>query len=445
MKLSSFFLFVATGLILCTSLSAQQYHDAAAFGLKGNVKECKAISARDGSDEDPHGFFSLSFSKDGELESIKKNPSDRGRISDIVRSNGLLMGFKYVIKDSSSGQLFDIRFRYKGSKLTGFYTLITHGLIDAHGDFDLSYFDQGYQVHYFPEAGKDSFKEEFLAVTGIIFKDRFTALIEEGFKQGGNFIPKLKSVAEELWKWDLDDILLGGYGPNSITTDYIIDTRDSHGNYTLLTDDDGKFIKRFITYWDDEPATAKTTKATPKPAAAPAPKPAITEKTHGLRPATPKELSVEDLITRPFGVLSRNSSKLSMEQILYDLSDYGWNYKINDVTNSIDLTATSGYDMTFQGMVPESVSADFVSNKLCFLSYTFHPSNRKEATKFQKKVIALLKAEGVELPSKPSFGRTRWSSIYNKSLIGIGEPSGPDPLVTIILCVSYVQDGKWIE
>ena len=286
MKLTSFFLFVATGLILCTSLSAQQYHDAAAFGLKGNVKECKVVYAIDGSNaEDPHGFCSLSFSKDGKLEAIEKmsHPDCERRISDIVRSNGLLMGFKSEY-ESSYGFIYDydFRFHYNGNELIGFHTRYSFGQKVAHGPGI-----KGYNVYSFLGSGKDSFKQESFDFKRVSFSDRFEAMIEEGFEQGGNFIPKLESVAEEIW-----DIY---YDRDYSQTKYIIKTRDSNGNYTVLTDEEnGKSIKRIITYWDDEPASNYS----------------ITSTAPGIQLSTSKELTLKDLISKPLGVIENPSKSL---------------------------------------------------------------------------------------------------------------------------------------
>ncbi len=88
MKQLSFFLFVTTGLIPCISLSAQQYHDALAFGLKGNVKECKVLDAEGGSERfDPLGCYSLSFSRDGKLTAWNDH---KDNFFDVVRSGGHL-------------------------------------------------------------------------------------------------------------------------------------------------------------------------------------------------------------------------------------------------------------------------------------------------------------------------------------------------------------------
>jgi hypothetical protein len=105
MKLTSFFLFVATGLILCATLHAQQYHDAAAFGLKGNVKECKVVDAKDGSASyDPHLFSTVSFTREGKLVSWfedSRNARDLVLcITDVIRDKNQ-QPLLFELKESS--------------------------------------------------------------------------------------------------------------------------------------------------------------------------------------------------------------------------------------------------------------------------------------------------------------------------------------------------------
>lgn len=62
-------LIAVTGLFSSLSLSAQKYHDAATFGLKGNVKEVKVIHQKTGNiSSDIYDFSELSFGRDGRLE-----------------------------------------------------------------------------------------------------------------------------------------------------------------------------------------------------------------------------------------------------------------------------------------------------------------------------------------------------------------------------------------
>ncbi len=451
MKQLSFFLFVATGLILCISLSAQQYHDAAAFGLKGHVKECKVVYAESGSaTEDPHGFASLSFSKEGKLEDIiiEAYQSEYTRkITNIERSEGMLTGFNQTFAVSLGGDMYVddylLNFHYKGGRLIGLYVDNEHGRIDKSGN--LGYYSIVYQVYTFAESGKDSFNRGFFAVADIVPTGEFMALIEDGFDKGEDLLPKLETYAVES-----DDLDYGQY--NSLSTKYIIKERDSHGNYTILTDEDGESIKRIITYWDDEPASARISQSTSKPSAAPTPKPAITEKTPGLRPATPKELSVQDLITRPFGVLSQNSKKLPREQILFDLSDYGWKAVIDDVTGSVKVTKDGGYDMPFLGVVPSHAVASFSTGGkelTGFLSTFYFKNNPKEAQRFANILMEHLRSEGVDLPN-PKKNAKKVSVRHGDSKVEVLLPNGKDYFGLVVHYQGLIKtDGKeefgWFE
>ena len=261
----------------------------------------------------------------------------------------------------------------------------------------------------------------------IVPTGELMALIEDGFDKGEDLLPKLETYAVES-----DDLDYGQY--NSLSTDYIIKERDSHGNYTIFANEDGESIKRIITYWDDEP------------------KPAITEKTPGLRPATPKELSVQDLITRPFGVLSQNSKKLPREQILFDLSDYGWKAVIDDVTGSVKVTKDGGYDMTFLGVVPSHAVASFSTGGkelTGFLSTFYFKNNPKEAQRFANKLMEHLRSEGVDLPN-PKKNAKKVSVRHGDSKVEVLLPNGKDYFGLVVHYQGLIKtDGKeefgWFE
>ena len=109
----------AAGLFSCLALPAQQYHDAAAFGLKGHVKECRVFNTGDGSETyDVHDFSYLAFTKEGKLDQWIPTPIDKtNRVRHITgtdRSDGRLNGI--VFSDEE-----EYRFRYKGDDLIGFY------------------------------------------------------------------------------------------------------------------------------------------------------------------------------------------------------------------------------------------------------------------------------------------------------------------------------------
>ena len=168
-------------------------------------------------------------------------------------------------------------------------------------------------------------------------------MIEEGFEQGGNFIPKLKSVAEEIW-----DIY---YDRDYSQTKYIIKTRDSHGNYTLLTDEEnGKSIKRIITYWDDEPASNYS----------------ITSTAPGIKLSTSKELTLKDLISKPLGVIENPSKSLwgiDPEKVI----EYTQENKEWKCTESYGIySIKEGFNWTFKGY-----SLDVDVRKYKYVNYSY--------------------------------------------------------------------------
>jgi hypothetical protein len=421
MKLTSSFLFVATGLILCTSLSAQQYHDAAAFGLKGNVKECKVVKNEDGSSTawDPHNFSKLSFTKDGRLEFWAEdsyNNDNRVKyISDYVRSNGLLTGFKYSVTSDDSRTYV---FYYKEGQLFGY------DCVYCEDDSVFGYIEDT-SVSAFFFTGSDSFTNKFFGIGNN--SKQVDKIIEDGFKKGVDFFPNLKTYYEE------DGFLSFFYTSRSFATDYVIKERDSHGNYTILTTNNSSdSIRRIITYWDDEP------------------KPAITEKTPGLRLATPKELSILDLITRPFGVLSQNSRKLSRKQLLYDLSDYGWVDKDKE-TLKINLRARDGYDMVILGKVPNWAYSEFDYNyddhdydteKTALTSFGYHFifDKRRESMEFVRRLLSLLEGEGINMKENRKY--KYYEGKYGKSIVFLSPT--PEGVYLRIRYKTY-SPSDWIE
>ncbi len=421
MKLTSSFLFVATGLILCTSLSAQQYHDAAAFGLKGHVKECKVVKNEDGSSTawDPHNFSKLSFTKDGRLEFWAEdsyNNDNRVKyISDYVRSNGLLTGFNYSVTSDDSRTY---GFYYKEGQLFGY------DCVYCEDDSVFGYIEDT-SVSAFFFTGSDSFTNKFFGIGNN--SKQVDKIIEDGFKKGVDFFPNLKTYYEE------DGFLSFFYTSRSFATDYVIKERDSHGNYTILTTNNSSdSIRRIITYWDDEP------------------KPAITEKTPGLRPATPKELSILDLITRPFGVLSQNSRKLSRKQLLYDLSDYGWVDKDKE-TLKINLRARDGYDMVILGKVPNWAYSEFDYNyddhdydteKTALTSFGYHFifDKRRESMEFVRRLLSLLEGEGINMKENRKY--KYYEGKYGKSIVFLSPT--PEGVYLRIRYKTY-SPSDWIE
>ena len=450
MKLTLSFLFVATGLILCTSLSAQQYHDAVAFGLKGNVKECKVLQENGTYSSGPYEYSKISFDTDGKLEywmlDFGLDKKDRmAHLSDITRSNGYLTGFNYSLTPDDSKKY---RFHYKDGKLICSYILYT--------EFDDIFGYLGDTTgNLFNEINDDSFVCVYFSVGAV--NNAVTTLIEEQYNTGDDLITSLEFCADGLMT-----------SFKSFQTTYKILEKDARGNYTKLLNTETKnVIYQNITYWDDEPASAKPATANPVQA----PKPVVTEtapekadvaknvevtKTvEDFRAATPKELSASDILTRPFGVLPTERWRCSMDQILSDLSRYGWKTKIDNefsfsYTIELDnILDKSGYDLSVLGVVPFSVTARFREGgkELSSMSYSLSSKNHKEAREFCDRLISYLRSAGVDFP-EPSKHASEVSAKYGKSIVRIKFP-GKGSTVTF-LDIDYwsyywSSDGQWVS
>ena len=615
MKLTSSFLFVAAGLILCATLHAQQYHDAAAFGLKGNVKECKVVDAADGSAaSDDHHFSFLGFTSDGKLDRWSDSYLDINRVSylsEIDRSGGRLDGFLY-------DDCEDYRFHYSGGTLTGYSNSCLDYFIDI---------IEFTEVCTFHDDGKDSFSVKSFMVE--YSSTELDSVIKKGFNSGKDIFPILAAYC--------DSHSLDKY--QAYIKRYIIRERDSHGNYTLLYNTkSGKSFKRIITYWDDEPTSAKPTQAPKSPVTETTPKKTVTtsnttgikavdlglpsgvkwadrnigassqkdygnyyawgettpkttytwdnyvfgkegrlkkyndtdnklvldpgddvvsvelgsswrmpteeemnelkanctwnltsvngvkgfelqskingnsiflpaggyyngnqailkggsgyywtstldeslpdssehlnfddfsgkqyvflkdryfgmlirpvsaetkvaepsqapkaeeapakEAPSGFRSATPKELSFHDILNRPFGVLPTDRWRCSMDQILSELSRYGWKTITDKKISSsytIKLDNKSGYDLSILGVIPFSVMAWFSDSgkELSSMWYSLSLKNHKETLRFCDRLISSLRSEGVNLP-EPTKYATEVSAKYGKSIVRVKFPS----------------------
>ena len=382
----------------------------------------------------------MSFTKDGRLEFWAEdsyNNDNRVRyISDYVRSNGLLTGFKYSVTSDDSRTY---GFYYKEGQLFGYDCVYWE-------DDSIFGFLEDTSVSAFFFTGSDSFTNKFFGIGNNSIQ--VAKIIEDGFKKGVDFFPNLKAYYEE------DGFLSFFYTSRSFATDYVIKERDSHGNYTILTSEQSsESIRRIITYWDDEPASAKPTQPVAKPATETAPKKAevtkpVVSKTPGLRPATPKELIVMDLLTRPFGVLSKDSRGLSKEQIMFDLSDYGWKPVLLFEGSQLTMNETSGYDMSFLGRIPERAFAQFTKdNQLWCFTVIFEFDNMKEAERFANQLISSLNSEGIAVPdyNNHNNGHTR-KFRYNNSFVYITLPDNMTSYRNkVTVHVSYIESGSWIE
>ncbi|MBO5634791.1 MAG: hypothetical protein J5907_05190 [Bacteroidales bacterium] len=281
-------LLAATGLFSSLFLSAQQYRDAAAFGLKGNVKECKVISLKSGNSvEDPHLFSLVSFTREGRLSvwTSKSNDPKYDEFFDPVHSDGLLTSIKCK---GVTKTVTEYRFRYHDGILKGFYTLEDGGYDYFFGE--LRFTDVN---HYWTQGKSDYFIYQKFHYKTI--GDELNSYIEEEFKKGEDVTFSLE-----------------GYEGGKVThlSECTIREKDSHGNYVLF----GMYniggsvttIKRIITYWDDEPASDEPTSAKPVQASSYS----ITSTAPGIKLSTSKELTLKDLISKPLGVIENPSKSL---------------------------------------------------------------------------------------------------------------------------------------
>ncbi len=323
MKQLSFFLFVATGLILCATLHAQQYHDAVAFGLKGNVKECTVLQENGTYSSGPYEYSKISFDTDGKLEywmlDFGLDKKDRmAHLSDITRSNGYLTGFNYSLTPDDSKKY---RFHYKDGKLICSYILYT--------EFDDIFGYLGYTTgNLFNEINDDSFVCVYFSVGAV--NNAVTTLIEEQYNTGDDLITSLEFCADGLMT-----------SFKSFQTTYKILEKDARGNYTkLLNTETQNVIYHNITYWDDEPATAKPVQASSY---------SITSTAPGIKLSTSRELTLKDLIAKPLGVIENPSKSLwgiDPEKVIeYIQGNKEWKCTESYGTYSI----REGFNRTFKG------------------------------------------------------------------------------------------------
>ncbi|MBR0223641.1 MAG: hypothetical protein IJL93_05125 [Bacteroidales bacterium] len=442
MKRSSFCLCVAIGLLTGTFLSAQEYRDAAAFGLKGKVKECSVRQENGSIGFSPYDYSKLSFDEDGKLEHWSIDFGlDRGNrvrhLSDFTRPGGILTGFTYSLTPEDSNKY---HFRYRNDKLLFRYRL--------YSEFDsiFGYIDST-EGYLFTKVDGDTFVRVFFSID--VVNDHVTSLIEKNYTNSVDLLTALDLYAESTMS-SLD----------TSRTTYKVLEKDAHGNFTKLIDtEDGRVTYQTITYWDapapstpssaaapavttTPPATAKPSEPAEKPQA---PKPA--EETADFRAAAPKDLSFEDIVTRPFGVLPTDRRRCSRKQILSDLSKYGW--KVTDRYGSFKVDKAGGYDLAILGEIPYDAGASFFGGddqpgELYGFYYTFLFKTSKQAKQFTEKMISYLRSEGVEIPD-PSKYSDEVSAMHGSSKIELTLPQKRSTYVFLYVYYwgGHYKDGKW--
>lgn len=431
MKRSSFCLCVAIGLLTGTFLSAQEYRDAAAFGLKGKVKECTVQQENGFETFLPYDYSKLSFDENGKLEFWKVNfaveTGDRvPYLSDFTRPGGFLTGFKYSVTPEDSKEY---RFRYMNGRLICRYRL--------YSEFDsiFGYIDDT-KGCLFTQVDKDSFACVFFSIDAV--GDALSSLIEKNYTNSVDLLTALDLYAESTMS-SLD----------TSRTTYKVLEKDAHGNFTKILDTEtGEVTCLMITYWDAPaaPATPPAPATPSEPAVKPqAPKPA--EETADFRAAAPKDLSFEDIVTRPFGVLPTDRRRCSRKQILSDLSKYGW--KVTDRYGGFMVDKAGGYDLAILGEIPYDAGASFFGGddhpgELYGFYYTFLFKTSKQAKQFTEKMISYLRSEGVEIPD-PSNYSDEVSAMHGSSKIELKLPQKRSTYVSLYVYYwgGHYKDGKW--
>ena len=400
------------------SAVVQQYHDAESFGLKGHVRKCEVVDEQDGSDAtDPFCFKELGFVNDGRLSWWNYDGWEVSQsiFKDIVRTpQGSLDCFSYPTTYLS----INYRFFYKGGK--------PYGLSISKFEED-SFLGALYgpeletTIVIWSDTGKDSF-----CVKKIVIKDRskeIDKIIEKEFSKGGDILGGILRLIPDKNRFS-----------SFPDENYIIKEKDSHGNPTAFTrKEDGRTIRRTITYWDDKPSSSTTTQVTPKPSATP----------------VSKELSFEDIVTRPFGVLPKDRKKSTMEQILSDLANYDWKIVADNKYHSIELQKAGGYDMTILGEIPHAARANFFGVKgneteLYGFSYSFIFKNHKQASQFAERLLSFLRAEGVELPDTIKYSN-EVSAKYGNTLVTVKAPEKGQSYMSLNIDYwgGYWSNGEW--
>ena len=172
-------------------------------------------------------------------------------------------------------------------------------------------------------------------------------------------------------------------------------------------------------------------------------------KSTGYRESTPKELSFDDIVTRPFGVLPKDRKKSTMEQILSDLANYDWKIVTDNKLHSIELQKAGGYDMTILGEIPHSARSHFFGVKgneteLYSFSYAFIFKNHKQASQFAERLLSFLRAEGVELPDTSKYSN-EVSAKYGNTLIEVKTPEKGQSYMSLNIGYwgGYWSNGEW--
>ena len=385
---------VVFGLFSNQALFAQQYHDAAAFGLKGNVKEVKVIHQKTGDlSLDIYGFSELSFGRDGRLERWNYLGGDY-IIPDDGREGTLLVHGHHPSENASA----DIYFLYdrenSGNQVYGIYE-IRHFKYDFLEELLYGVEDEeAYSVSVYSETA-DRILEDRIDFSIPPTHDA-KKLIKEDLEEGGKLLG-MELIRDDLSYYASEE---GFKEHKSKLVEYKISAWDSHGNYTVLEGKDNQAysIKRVITYWDEDPVKNNPSSAETHSVTAHEKKEEVTTNLggqplgngvqDGLRAATPKELSVIDLITRPFGVLSVNSRKLPYDTVRSQLEGYGWvqDNRKDYISSSISTYSKDGYDMRYLGVVPQYAYAGFSKNQeydiLYFFSYEFFFNKAKKTQQF---------------------------------------------------------------
>ena len=329
-SLSLSLLLISVGLFFSLALSAQQYHDAATFGLKGNVKEVKVIHQKTGDlSRDIHGFSELSFGRDGRLERWNHLGEDF-IIPDDGREGTLLVHGHHPSEDASADVYFLYDRENSGNQAYGYYEIghIRFDYLDwlLYGIED----EDAYRVSVLFETADEVLEDriDFSIPPKYDAKD----LIKDALEDGGKILG-MDLIRDNLSYYISEE---GFEEYKSKLEEYKISARDSHGNYTVLDGKDNQAysIKRVITYWDESPEGPKQNSSSSKSSSSTASKSTSTTPKANDTPSTVvpkppqkkvvKYITTENIVDNPFCCVEGNWDSITVQSLLRQLKEHGY-------------------------------------------------------------------------------------------------------------------------
>ena len=338
LPLKLFALLAIPELFLCLSLSAQEYHDAEAFGLKGHVRECKVSVEPEGSyKSNPYCFRELYFAKDGSFVGVTADYLHAGSdlIKEIQRSgDGDLERLFFSVKDFE----LDYHFYYHCGELYG--VMVCE---DEHDSLLSIFYDPTVECKvdiWTPWSSSELIRNR---ITYSDWTPEITAIVDEEFSKGNNILTEIQDRASKDSFKSLDHL------------HYDIKETDSHGNSTLLVcKEDGRTYKREITYWDDALVTPREKKGP------------------SFKLSTSKKLTLSDMLSKPLGIIENPSKSIWAvnpdDVIMFIKNNPEW--KCPGDLGSYEIK--EGYNRTFKGYPVTVKLFDFYDSDVdARYSYTY--------------------------------------------------------------------------